>query len=107
MTNSWFELLLVLHMMALLTLMEANEKLIPKGGSGVSERLVSPGYISTYIDRVGYVEMVMTDDHGFVLSDCMRDAVDLLLKAAGYLNFCVHDVLPHLPPEIKCVHDTN
>lgn len=105
MTNSWFELLLVLHMMGLLTLMGANEKLIPKGSSSVSERLVSPGYISilsNYIYRLGYVEMVMTDDHGFVLSDCMRDAVDLLLKAAGYLNFCVHDVLPHLPPEIKC-----
>ncbi|XP_057800515.1 uncharacterized protein LOC131015992 [Salvia miltiorrhiza] len=72
--NSWFELLSVLHMMAMLTLMEANEKLIPKESS-LSERLVS--------------------------ADCMRDAVDLLLKAAGYLNFCVLDVLPRLPAELK------
>lgn len=49
--NSWFELLLVLHMMALLTLMEANEKLIPKGSSSLSERLVSPGSISNYIEQ--------------------------------------------------------
>ncbi|KAI3457789.1 hypothetical protein Pfo_014452 [Paulownia fortunei] len=72
--NSWFELLSVLHMMAMLTLMEANLKLIPKDSS-LSERLVS--------------------------ADCMRDAVDLLLKAAGYLNFCVHDVLLQLPPDVK------
>ncbi|KAG8385012.1 hypothetical protein BUALT_Bualt04G0177900 [Buddleja alternifolia] len=72
--NSWFELLSVLQMMALLTLMEANLKLIPKANS-LSERLVS--------------------------ADCMRDAVDLLLNAAGYLNFCVRDVLIRLPPDIK------
>ncbi|KAL1547407.1 hypothetical protein AAHA92_23891 [Salvia divinorum] len=73
-SNSWFELLCVVHMMAMLTLMEANEKLIPKESS-LSERLVS--------------------------ADCMRDAVDLLLKAAGYLNFCVLDVLPRLPQDLK------
>ncbi|KAL7106573.1 hypothetical protein ACP275_06G002400 [Erythranthe tilingii] len=72
--NSWFEVLSVLHMMAMLTLMEANLKLIPKE-SALSERLVSP--------------------------DCMRDAVDLLLKAAGYLNFCIHNVLLRLPTDIK------
>ncbi|KAL0331818.1 UNVERIFIED_CONTAM: hypothetical protein Scaly_2083300 [Sesamum calycinum] len=73
-SNSWFELFSVLHMMAVLTLMEANLKLIPQD-SGLSERLVS--------------------------ADCMRDAVDLLLKAAGYLNFCIGNVLPRLPPDIK------
>ncbi|KAL0351187.1 UNVERIFIED_CONTAM: hypothetical protein Sradi_4267900 [Sesamum radiatum] len=75
-SNSWFELFSVLHMMAVLTLMEANLKLIPQD-SGLSERLVS--------------------------ADCMRDAVDLLLKAAGYLNFCIGNVLPRLPPDIKSV----
>lgn len=40
--NSWFELLCVVHMMAMLTLMEANEKLIPKESS-LPERLVSAG----------------------------------------------------------------
>ncbi|KAL3829443.1 hypothetical protein ACJIZ3_018245 [Penstemon smallii] len=73
-SNSWFELLSVLHTMSMLTLTEANLKLIPKGNS-LSERLVSP--------------------------DCMRDVIDLFLKAAGYLNFCVHDVLPRLPHDIK------
>ncbi|KAL8557484.1 hypothetical protein ACS0TY_004787 [Phlomoides rotata] len=72
--NLWFEVLSALHMMATLTLIEANERLIPKQNS-LSERLVS--------------------------ADCMREAIDLVLKAAGYLNFCVHDVLPRLPPDIK------
>lgn len=40
--DSSFELLCVVHMMAVLTLMEANEKLIPIE-SVHSERLVSPG----------------------------------------------------------------
>lgn len=73
--NSWFEILSVIHMMAMLALTEANSMLIPKDHSGSSERLVS--------------------------ADCMRDAVDLLLKASGYLEFCVRDVLVHLPPDIK------
>ncbi|XP_049346382.1 uncharacterized protein LOC125810922 [Solanum verrucosum] len=72
--NSWFELLSVLHMMAMLTLVEANMKLIPKD-IAMTERAVS--------------------------GDCMRDTVDLLLKASGYLDFCVQDVLVHLPPDIK------
>ncbi|KAL3813928.1 hypothetical protein ACJIZ3_015196 [Penstemon smallii] len=72
--NSWFELLYVLHMMSVLTLMEADLKLIPKNSS-LSERLVSP--------------------------DCMREAIDLLLKAAGHLNFCVRDVILRLPPDIR------
>ncbi|KAL3526211.1 hypothetical protein ACH5RR_014583 [Cinchona calisaya] len=72
--NSWYELLSVLHMMALLTLMEANLKLIPKDTKS-AETVVS--------------------------SDCMKEAVDLLLKAAGYLDFCIRQVLAHLPPDIK------
>ena len=36
--------------------------------------------------------------------DCKRDAVDLLLKAAAYLEFCVRDVLVHIPPDIKYVN---
>ncbi|GFY87134.1 endosomal targeting BRO1-like domain-containing protein [Actinidia rufa] len=73
--NSWFEILSVIHMMAMLTLSEANSMLIPKDYSGSSERLVS--------------------------ADCMRDAVDLLLKASGYLEFCIRDGLVRLPPDIK------
>ncbi|CAI9114482.1 OLC1v1015214C1 [Oldenlandia corymbosa var. corymbosa] len=75
--NSCFELLSVLHMMALLTLMEASLKLMPKNSSssGSGEMVVSP--------------------------DGMSEAVDLLLKAAGYLDFCIQDVLGRLPPDIK------
>uniref|UniRef100_A0A5B7AMU4 BRO1 domain-containing protein n=1 Tax=Davidia involucrata TaxID=16924 RepID=A0A5B7AMU4_DAVIN len=73
--NSWFELLSVIHMMAMLTLTEANSMLIPKDHSSSCERIVS--------------------------ADCMRDAVDLLLKASGYLEFCVRDVLVRLPDDMK------
>ncbi|KAL6547164.1 hypothetical protein OROMI_022885 [Orobanche minor] len=72
--NSWFELLSIIHMMSMLMLMEANLKLIPKEDS-LPDRLVSP--------------------------ECMRDAVDLLVKAAGYSNFCVHAVLVLLPPHVR------
>lgn len=30
--------------------------------------------------------------------------MDLLLKATGYLEFCVRDVLVRIPPEIKYVN---
>ncbi|KAK0589351.1 hypothetical protein LWI29_013105 [Acer saccharum] len=73
--NSWFELLSVVHMMAMLTLSEANLLLIPKDYSGSGVRVVS--------------------------SDCKRDTVDLLLKASGYLEFCVKNILVHIPPDIK------
>ncbi|KAA8548274.1 hypothetical protein F0562_004465 [Nyssa sinensis] len=36
-----------------------------------------------------------------VSSDCIRDAVDLLLNASGYLEFCVRDVLVQLPDDVK------
>lgn len=73
--NAWFEILSVVHMMAMLTLSEANSLMIPKDFSGSGFRVVS--------------------------SDCKRDAVDLLLKASGYLEFCVRDILPRIPVEIK------
>ncbi|GLT81619.1 hypothetical protein SLE2022_000600 [Rubroshorea leprosula] len=73
--NAWFELLSVVHMMAMLTLSEADSLMIPKDKSGSGFRVVS--------------------------SDCKRDAVDLLLKASGYLEFCLRDVLPRMPLEIK------
>ncbi|KAF5735854.1 hypothetical protein HS088_TW15G01370 [Tripterygium wilfordii] len=73
--NSWFELLSVLHMMAMLTLTEANSLMIPNDYSGNGIRVVS--------------------------SDCKREAVDLLLKASGYLEFCFRDVLPQIPTDIR------
>ncbi|XP_022739561.1 uncharacterized protein LOC111291802 [Durio zibethinus] len=73
--NAWFELLSVVHMMAMLTLSEADTLMIPKDYSGSGFRVVS--------------------------TDCKRDAVDLLLKAAGYLEFCVRNVFGRIPAEIK------
>lgn len=34
----------------------------------------------------------------------MSASVDLLLKAAGYLEFCIRDVLVHIPADIKYVN---
>ncbi|KAL5581429.1 hypothetical protein UlMin_013871, partial [Ulmus minor] len=73
--NSWFELLSVIHLMAMLTLSEADSLMIPKDHSGSGMRVVS--------------------------SDCKREAVDLLLKASGYLEFCVREVLVRIPADIK------
>ncbi|KAJ8771976.1 hypothetical protein K2173_027153 [Erythroxylum novogranatense] len=73
--NIWFEVLSVIHMMAILTLFEANALLIPKDHSGSGVRILS--------------------------SDCKRDAVDLLLKASGYLEFCIRQVLVRIPSNIK------
>ena len=32
---------------------------------------------------------------------CKRDAVDLLLKASGYLEFCTREILPRIPLDVK------
>lgn len=66
--NSCFELLCVVHMMAVLTLMDANEKLIPKE-SVHSERLVSPGMIILYLPICSKKSLNRnnSDDDGFVL----------------------------------------
>ncbi|KAM0056380.1 putative BRO1 domain-containing protein BROX [Helianthus debilis subsp. tardiflorus] len=72
--DSWFELLSVVHMMAMMTLMEANSKLIP--------------------DQTVPSETVeSTDDIG--------STVDLLVKAAGYLQFCLREILVQIPPHMK------
>lgn len=38
------------------------------------------------------------------MPDSKREAVDLLLKASGFLVFCVRDVLSQMPPEVKYVY---
>lgn len=63
-------------MMAMLTLMEANSKLIP------DQTVSSESEEST---------------------DNMRSAVELLVKAAGYLQFCLREILVQIPPHIKYV----
>ena len=48
--NSWFELLSVIHLMAMLTMSEADSLMIPKDHSGSGIRTVSSGlyFLNTY-----------------------------------------------------------
>lgn len=46
--NAWFEVLSAVHLMAMLTLSEADSLLIPKDHSGSGIRVVSSGYILTH-----------------------------------------------------------
>ncbi|KAF6147569.1 hypothetical protein GIB67_035326 [Kingdonia uniflora] len=73
--NSWFEVLSVLHMITILLFLEANSLLVHKNLIDASERNIS--------------------------EDCKKDSIDLLLKASGYLEFCVNHIVGHLPKEIK------
>lgn len=73
-SSAWYELLSVVHMMAMLFLLQANLILIPKA-SDEDERMVS--------------------------EDSKKDAVVLLIKASGCLDYCVHHILVYLPLEIR------
>ncbi|KAL4612631.1 hypothetical protein ACB092_08G214700 [Castanea dentata] len=75
MSNSWYEVLSVLHLMAMLTLSQANFFLLSKASTD--------GYQSK------------------VSEECRRTSIDLLLKAAGYLDFAVKHALPQFPPEVR------
>ncbi|KAL1536323.1 hypothetical protein AAHA92_28996 [Salvia divinorum] len=75
MYSAWYEVLSVLHFMATLLLSQANLLLLPR-----------------------------TSTDGFqpkVSEDNRRSAVDIFLKAAGYLDCGVRHVLPHLPIELR------
>uniref|UniRef100_A0A2N9GDW9 BRO1 domain-containing protein n=1 Tax=Fagus sylvatica TaxID=28930 RepID=A0A2N9GDW9_FAGSY len=73
MSNSWYEVLSVLHLMAMLTLSQANCLLLTKSSTD------------------GYQ----------VSEECRRASIDLLLKAAGYLDFAIRHVLPQFTPELR------
>ncbi|KAH9746837.1 BRO1 domain-containing protein [Citrus sinensis] len=75
MANSWYEILSVLQMMTMLSLSQANLLLLPKTSTD------------------GYQSKVSVE--------CRRESIDMFLKAAGYLDFAVNNVLPQLPPEIR------
>ncbi|KAF6152527.1 hypothetical protein GIB67_035097 [Kingdonia uniflora] len=77
--NSRFEVLSVLHMMAILLFSEANSLHVSKNLMDASEKNVS--------------------------EDCKKDFIDLLLKASGHLEFCVNQIVGHLPKEIKNTYD--
>ncbi|EES05482.1 hypothetical protein BDA96_04G241200 [Sorghum bicolor] len=73
MADPWYEVLSVLHLMAMVCFLQANTLLLPRPYG---------------------------DGHGPRVSEESRQAtVDLFLKAAGYLDCAVHHVLIHIPPE--------
>ncbi|WVZ74483.1 hypothetical protein U9M48_022662 [Paspalum notatum var. saurae] len=73
MADPWYEVLSVLHLMAMVCFLQANILLLPRSYG---------------------------EDHGPRVSEESRRAtVDLFLKAAGYLNCAIHHVLIQIPPE--------
>ncbi|XP_020273452.1 uncharacterized protein LOC109848396 isoform X2 [Asparagus officinalis] len=75
--NAWYEVLSVLHLMAMLCLSEANSFLLPK--------MSSDGYQPRIVE------------------ESRRAAIDALLKAAGYLDCATQHVLPQIPSAIRQV----
>ncbi|XP_073281143.1 uncharacterized protein [Primulina huaijiensis] len=75
MFSAWYEILSVLHLMAMLSLTQANLLLLPR----------------TSID--GYQPKLSEENR--------RSSVDVFLKAAGYLDCAVRHVLPHFPNELR------
>ncbi|CAL9207844.1 unnamed protein product [Musa hybrid cultivar] len=73
MTNAWYEVLSVLHLMAMLSLLQANRLLLPK------------------ISSEGYQLKISEENR--------RKSIDILLKAAGYLDCAIRHVLPQITPE--------
>ncbi|XP_073035128.1 uncharacterized protein [Primulina eburnea] len=75
MFSAWYEILSVLHLMAMLSLTQANLLLLPR----------------TSID--GYQPKLSEENR--------RSSVDVFLKAAGYLDCAVRHVLPQVPNELR------
>lgn len=75
MSNAWYEVLSVLHLMAMLLLSQANLLLLPRTSSD------------------GYQPKVSEESR--------RASIDIFLKAAGYLDCAVKHVLPQLSSELR------
>ncbi|KAL5207001.1 hypothetical protein ABZP36_031436 [Zizania latifolia] len=73
-SSAWYEVLSVVHMMAMLALSEANLMLIPKNGQVGGERKVS---------------------------EDVKDVIDSLLKASGCLDYSMHRILAQIPAQVK------
>lgn len=73
--NVWYEVLSVLHLMAMLCLAEANYLLLPRKS------------------KDGYQQRVSEENR--------RRSIDVLLKAAGYLDCSIRHVLPQIPLELR------
>ncbi|KAK4800903.1 hypothetical protein SAY86_021390 [Trapa natans] len=74
-SNAWYEVLSVLHLMAILLLSQANYMLLPRRSA------------HDYPPKV-------SDQN-------KRASIDIFLKAAGYLDCSVRQVLPQLPVEVR------
>ncbi|CAL5445343.1 unnamed protein product [Camellia sinensis] len=74
-SNAWYEVLSVLHLMAVLSLSQASLLLLPRTSAD------------------GYQPKVSEESR--------RASIDILLKAAGYLDCSVKQVLPLLPVELR------
>ncbi|KAL9437795.1 hypothetical protein AB3S75_023628 [Citrus x aurantiifolia] len=74
-SNGWYEVLSVLHLMAMLSLSQANLLLLPRTSAD------------------GYQPKVSEESR--------RASVDIFLKAAGYLDCAVRHVLPQMSPELR------
>ncbi|KAL1192188.1 hypothetical protein V5N11_008136 [Cardamine amara subsp. amara] len=72
-SNVWYELLSVLHLMAMLQMSQANLLLLPRG--------TSDGY------------------HPKVSEENRRTSIDIFLKAAGYLDCAIRHVVPQFTSE--------
>ncbi|XP_042375414.1 uncharacterized protein LOC121969394 isoform X1 [Zingiber officinale] len=72
--NAWYEVLSILHLMAMLCFSEANSLLLPKTSSDTNLK---------------------------ISEESRRTAIDLFLKAAGYLDCAIQHVLPQLPPDLR------
>ncbi|EPS64363.1 hypothetical protein M569_10418, partial [Genlisea aurea] len=75
MYSAWYEVLSVLHLMAALSLLQANLLLLPRSS--------------------------LDGNHPKVSEESRRSSVDVFLKAAGFLDCAVRCVLPHLPGEFR------
>ncbi|KAH9746841.1 BRO1 domain-containing protein [Citrus sinensis] len=98
MANSWYEILSVLQMMTMLSLSQANLLLLPKTSTdGYQSKVsVAQNFISCKI-LSQLLKATISDS----IPECRRESIDMFLKAAGYLDFAVNNVLPQLPPEIR------
>ncbi|KAL6281800.1 hypothetical protein ACE6H2_018681 [Prunus campanulata] len=75
MSNAWYEVLSILHLMAMLSFSQANLLLLPRTSSD------------------GYQPKVTEESR--------RASIDIFIKAAGYLDCAVRHVHPQLPTELK------
>ncbi|KAK3032780.1 hypothetical protein RJ639_035725 [Escallonia herrerae] len=73
--SAWYEVLSVLHLMATLSLSQANLLLLPRTSAD------------------GYQPKVSEESR--------RSCIDIFLKAAGFLDCAVRHVLPQLPVELR------